>query len=460
MRVDGIVFASEELMRSLEGDPCLEQVAHVAHLPGIVKASLAMPDIHWGYGFPIGGVAAMDPEQGGVVSPGGVGYDINCGVRLLRTPFSEEELKPRLRTLMEALFREVPAGTGVGGNFRFRGKELERLLEDGVPFLYEKGWANEEDLLFCEAGGRLEGAQAACVSESARERGWDQCGTLGSGNHFLEVQVVERVEDHEAARVLGLEEGLICVMIHSGSRGLGHQVCDDTLKLLRKQEEKWGFRLPDRQLLCAPIRSPEGERYLAAMRAAANFAWCNRQLITFEVRQAFSRVFGKGFDPGAIRLVYDVAHNIAKWERHRVGEEERQLLVHRKGATRAFPPRHPEIPPPYREIGQPVIIPGDMGRASWVLRGGERSMELSFGSSCHGAGRRMSRSQAVRSRTLQELKAQLHRYGVVALGHSERGLLEEQPEAYKDVDAVVEVVHALGISHKVARLRPLGVVKG
>jgi tRNA-splicing ligase RtcB len=459
MRVDGIVFASPALIGMIEEDPCLEQVCHVACLPGIVQASIAMPDIHWGYGFPIGGVAAMDPEEGGVVSPGGVGYDINCGVRLLRTPLTYEEVKPRLDSLVDALFREVPAGVGKGGNFPFRGKDLDRLLENGVDFLLEKGLARKEDALHCEAGGHLEGADPRAVSETARERGWDQCGTLGSGNHFLEVQVVDRVEDPETARILGLEPGMVCVMIHSGSRGLGHQVCEDTLKVLRKRVEAWGYDLPDRQLACAPIRSPEGERYLMAMRSAANFAWCNRQLITEEVRTAFSRIFGKGIAE-KIEVVYDVAHNIAKFEEHEVEGKKRLLLVHRKGATRAFPPNHPEVPLAYRKIGQPVLIPGDMGRASWVLRGAERSMELSFGTSCHGAGRRMSRTQAVKSKTIADLKKEMAKAGVVVRGHTDRGLLEEQPHAYKDVDEVVEVVHGLGISFKVARLKPIGVIKG
>lgn len=459
MRVDGIIFASEALIATLRNDPCLEQVCNVAHLPGIVRASLAMPDIHWGYGFPIGGVAAMDPDAGGVVSPGGVGYDINCGVRLLRTPFFYPEIKHRLKELLKELFRTVPAGTGKGGSYRFWGKDLADLLEEGVSYLCRNGLATEKDREFCEAGGKLEGADPRAVSEEAKSRGRDQCGTLGSGNHFLEIQMVDRIEDEEAASALGLKTGMICVMIHSGSRGLGHQVCDDALRTLRHHVERWGYRLPDRQLACAPIRSPEGERYLAGMRAAANFAWCNRQLITIQVREAFARIFGK-VEAEKVELVYDVAHNIAKLEEHDVEGAKRILLVHRKGATRAFPPGHPEVPAPYRNLGQPVIIPGDMGRASWVLKGADRAMELSFGSSCHGAGRQLSRTKAVKSKTLSKLRQELEQSGVVALGHSDRGLLEEQPDAYKNVDDVVEVVHALGISSKVARLKPLGVIKG
>lgn len=446
MRVDGIVFASPALIGTIEEDPCLEQVCHVACLPGIVQASIAMPDIHWGYGFPIGGLSAMDPEEGGVVSPGGVGYDINCGVRLLRTPLTYDEVRPRLGSLVEALFREVPAGVGKGGNFPFRGKDLNRLLENGVDFLLEKGLARKEDALHCEAGGHLEGADPRAVSETARERGWDQCGTLGSGNHFLEVQVVDRMEDPETARILGLESGTVCVMIHSGSRGLGHQVCEDTLKVLRKRVEAWGYDLPDRQLACAPIRSPEGERYLMAMRSAANFAWCNRQLITEEVRTAFSRIFGKGIAE-KIEVVYDLAHNIAKFEEHEVEGKRRLLLVHRKGATRAFP-------------DQPVLVPGDMGRYSFVLLGTEAAMRETFGSTCHGAGRVLSRTAAVKAARGRRIADELAARGVIARATGRDALAEEMPEAYKDVKDVVEVVHRFGISRKVARLRPIGVVKG
>jgi tRNA-splicing ligase RtcB len=459
MRVDGILFVNESLLKEIEDDPALEQVRNVAFLPGILKGSYAMPDIHWGYGFPIGGVAAMDLEEG-FVSPGGVGYDINCGVRLLRTSLFWEEVKDKIPSIISALFREVPAGTGVGGIYTFSHKELNHLLKEGVRFLYEKGLADEEDLSFCEEGGTLSGADPSSVSDYAKERGKDQCGTLGSGNHFLELQVVEEVLDGKVAEAFGLKEGMVCVMIHSGSRGLGHQICDDTLKILRKREEQWKFKPPDRQLLSAPIRSSEGERYLSAMRAGANFAWCNRQLITMGVRKAFSKVFGRNWDDLGVKVVYDVAHNIAKVEEHEVDGRKMKVLVHRKGATRAFPPNHPEIPPPYRKVGQPVLIPGDMGRASWVLVGGEKSMELSFGTTCHGAGRRMSRSQAVKSFTVDQLKKDLSSRGVYVMGHSDRGLVEESPWVYKDVDTVVDVVHTLGISRKVCRLKPVGVVKG
>ncbi len=460
MRVDGLIFADDALIEQIKGDQGPEQVVNVATLPGIQTASLAMPDIHWGYGFCIGGVAATDPEQGGVISPGGVGYDINCGVRLLRTDLEWSDVKDRARDLVNQLFRDIPTGVGQSGPFTFAKPELARLMEQGAKFVVERGLGTARDLEHIEAGGCIAGANPDRVSDRAYLRGADQCGTLGSGNHFLEIEVVDRIEDEEAAAVMGLREGQITVLIHSGSRGLGYQVCDDYLNTFRGAPQKYGFELPDKQLACAPVRSPEGQAYLAAMRAAANFAFCNRQLLTHQARQVFARIFGKPWEQLGMDLIYDVAHNIAKMEDHTVGGVEKQVCVHRKGATRAFPKDHPEIPAGYRGIGQPVIIPGSMGTASWVLVGQPGSMEHSFGTTCHGAGRMMSRTEAVRRAGGRRIDKELENVGVIARARGHKGLAEEQPAAYKDVDHVVEVVHKAGISRKVARLRPIGVIKG
>ena len=461
MRVDGIIFADEPLIAQIRKDQGPEQVVNVATLPGIQKASLAMPDIHWGYGFCIGGVAATDPEEGGVISPGGVGYDINCGVRLLRTNLEWSDAKEQIKPLVDQLFRDIPTGVGQSGKYLFDKPKLTRLLEQGSAYVVNQGYGTERDLLFTEAGGRLDGADPARVSDRAITRGYDQCGTLGSGNHFLEVQVVDRVHDAVAAEVMGLREGQLTVLIHSGSRGLGYQVCDDYLATFKNAPKRYGFELPDWQLACAPVRSPEGQAYLGAMRAAANFAWCNRQLLTHQAREVFARVFGKPWEELGMDLVYDVAHNIAKFEEHSVGGGlSKQVCVHRKGATRAFPPGHPEIPPIYAGIGQPVIIPGSMGTASWVLVGQPGSMEHSFGTTCHGAGRMMSRTAAVKLAAGRRIDKELDAIGIIARARGHKGLAEEQPAAYKDVDHVVEVVHKVGISKKVARLRPVGVIKG
>jgi tRNA-splicing ligase RtcB (3'-phosphate/5'-hydroxy nucleic acid ligase) len=461
MRVDGLIFADDVLIDQIKKDQGPEQVVNVATLPGIQKASLAMPDIHWGYGFCIGGVAATDPEQGGVISPGGVGYDINCGVRLLRTNLEWTDVKDRIRPLVDQLFRDIPTGVGQRGAFSFSKPELIRLLGEGSSFVVNKGFGVERDLEFAEAGGRLDGADPGRVSERAILRGADQCGTLGSGNHFLEVQVVDRVLDATAAQVMRLHEGQVTVLIHSGSRGLGYQVCDDYLGVFKNAPKKYGFELPDWQLACAPVRSPEGQDYLGAMRAAANYAWCNRQLLTHQAREVFARIFSKPWEALGMDLVYDVAHNIAKFEDHDVGGGVRkQVCVHRKGATRAFPPGHPEIPEAYAEVGQPVIIPGSMGTASWVLAGQPGSMTHSFGSSCHGAGRMMSRTAAIRLAEGRRIDKELDAIGIVARARGHKGLAEEQPAAYKDVDLVVDVVDKAGISKKVARLRPVGVIKG
>ncbi|OHB72447.1 MAG: RNA-splicing ligase RtcB [Planctomycetes bacterium RBG_13_63_9] len=460
MQVDGWVFADERLLEQIRSDQAPDQVANVAFLPGIQMASLAMPDIHWGYGFCIGGVCATDPQQGGVISPGGVGYDINCGVRLMRTNLTRTDVQPRVEQLMERLYRQIPAGVGRGGPYLFDGKELHRLLAEGVPYLKTRGLATAEDLEHTEAGGCLPDARPECVSQRAIARGGDQCGTLGSGNHFIELQVVDEVFDARAADAMGLKENALCVMIHSGSRGLGYQVCDDALRMLRGAPAKYGIDLPDRQLACAPVDSPEGQEYLGAMRCAANYAWSNRQLLMWQTREVFADFFGRPWESLDMDLIYDVAHNIAKMETHDVAGRLKRLCVHRKGATRAFPPGHPEVPERYRNVGQPVIIPGDMGTASWVLVGGPRSMERSFGSSCHGAGRVMSRTAAVKNAQGRRIDRELAARGIIARCRSWKGLAEEQPEAYKNVGMVVDVVDRAGLAKKVARLVPIGVVKG
>jgi tRNA-splicing ligase RtcB len=460
MLVDGLIFTDERLLDQVKKDQAPDQVANVAFLPGIQHASLAMPDIHWGYGFCIGGVCATDPDEGGVISPGGVGYDINCGVRLMRSKLFYRDVKPHLRQLVEELFRQIPTGTGKHGRYSFKGKELNQLLGEGPRCLLARGLANQRDIDFTEAHGKLDGADPDAVTDRAKTRGEEQCGTLGSGNHFLEVQVVDHIFDEEAASVMGLEKDMICVMIHSGSRGLGYQVCDDALHALRKVPEKYGIALPDRQLACAPVNSPEGKHYVAAMRAAANFAWCNRQLLMHQAREVFARVLGQSWQEMQMNLVYDVCHNIAKFEEHTVGNRRKRVWVHRKGATRAYPPGHPEIPSLYQKIGQPVIIPGDMGRASWVLVGQADSMAKTFGTTCHGAGRAMSRTAAVKEAAGRRIDKELEAKGIIARAQSWKGLAEEQPKAYKNVDEVVDVVDRAGLSKKVARMRPIGVIKG
>ncbi len=460
MRVEGRIFADQRLMDQARGDQAPEQVANVACLPGIQMASLAMPDIHWGYGFCIGGVAATDPEQGGVISPGGVGYDINCGVRLVRTNLHVDDIRNKIAELAAVLFKRISAGVGKGGPYKYQAKQLRQILARGVEFLREKGLATAEDAEHTEERGAIDGADPNAVSQRALQRGADQCGTLGSGNHFLEVQVVGEVFDPAAAEVLGLHPEGVVIMIHSGSRGLGYQVCDDALRAFRKLPEKYGFTLPDRQLSCAPVNSPEGQQYLAAMRAAANYAWANRQLLMWQTRLVLADFFGQSWESLGMELVYDVAHNIAKLEEHEVDGKTKTLCVHRKGATRAFPPGHPHVPERYRAIGQPVIIPGDMGRASWVLVGRPGSMRRTFGTTCHGAGRVMSRSEAIRTSKGRRIDQELAQQGIVARARSRTGLAEEQPAAYKDVSLVVDVVDRAGLAAKVAKLRPLCVVKG
>ncbi|MGW4158319.1 RtcB family protein [Streptomyces sp. NPDC004788] len=452
MRVPGVVFASRELLADAERS--LDQVVRVATLPGIVAASYAMPDIHWGYGFPIGGVAATDVADGGVVSPGGVGFDISCGVRLLAADCDEAALRPVLLDVMDGLDRAIPRGAGPGGVWRLDGdRELERLLRGGSRFAVERGHGEERDLLRCEDGGAVADADVTQVGERARQRGLGQVGSLGSANHFLEVQRVETVYDEPAAAAFGISAGQVCVMIHCGSRGLGHQICTDHVKLMDRAMARYGITVPDRQLACTPVESPEGRAYLGAMAAAANYGRANRQLLSDATRGVFRRAAGV-----RLSLVYDVSHNLAKIEHHTVDGARRQLCVHRKGATRAFPPGHPELPGDIREFGQPVLIPGTLGTASYVLAGVADGS--AFHSTCHGAGRTMSRHQAARTITGGELRARLRRAGIAARPKSWRGLTEETPEAYKDVDAVVAASEGAGLCRRVARLVPLGVVKG
>jgi tRNA-splicing ligase RtcB len=405
-------------------------------------------------------VAATDPKKGGVVSPGGVGYDINCGVRLVHTNLREEDVKPRIRDLVASLFVTIPTGVGRGGRIKFTVAEERKIMSEGVPYLVKRGYGTEADALHTEAKGALEEADPDRVSSRAYERGRDQCGTLGSGNHFVEVQVVDEVYDDKLARAFGLEKGQVTVMIHSGSRGLGYQVCDDYLHDLSRTPAKYGIELPDRQLVCAPVGSEEGQNYLAAMRAAANYAWGNRQILMYLARQVFERFFAKSWEELGMYLIYDVAHNIAKMEEHTVNGKKMTLCIHRKGATRAFPPGHAEIPEDYRSIGQPVLIPGDMGRNSYLLVGQKEAMDISFGTTCHGAGRVMSRGAAIRAAMGRNIQKELEARGIIAMARDRKGLDEEQPAAYKDVNEVVEVVHEVGISKKVLRMRPIGVIKG
>jgi len=460
MRVPGLIYADEKLLKDIYQDRALEQVANVAFLPGIVNNSLAMPDIHWGYGFPIGGVAATDIEEGGVISPGGVGFDINCGVRLLKTSLEYDDVKGRIRDLIYRLFSEVPSGVGSEGDIRVSPKEEKEILLRGSRWAVEKGFGTEDDLDCTEENGAMQGADPEAVSERALQRGKTQSGTLGSGNHFLEVQVIDQLYDREACDTMGLDLGQVMVEIHSGSRGLGYQVCEDYSRSMVGSLAKYNINVPDRQLACAPVASNEGRAYLSAMKCAANYAWCNRQCLMHLTRQVFEKIFGSPWQKLGMSLIYDVAHNIAKIEEHKVGGKEKNLCVHRKGATRAFGPGHPDLPEKYRKIGQPVIIPGDMGRNSYLLVGTEKAMQETFGSACHGAGRLKSRTAATRSIKPDILLKELESKGIIVKASGRNTLVEEAPSAYKDVNDVVDVVHNAGISRRVCRMRPLGVVKG
>ncbi|MGE5849104.1 MAG: RtcB family protein [Candidatus Methylomirabilota bacterium] len=460
MRVPAIIFADEKLMEQIRNDQSLEQAANSATLPGIIKAAYAMPDIHQGYGLPIGAVVATDPESG-VITPGGVGYDINCGVRLLRTDLTKTEITPRLKELVNALFAAVPTGVGSHGKVRLTRENAHEPLVKGARWAVERGLGEPEDLEAAEASGCITGADPGAVSHKANERGRDQLGTLGSGNHFLEVQIVERIYDDQAANVLGLFPDQVTVLIHSGSRGFGHQVCTDYLATMERALKKYGIQLPDRQLACTPVHSEEAKAYLGAMRAAANYAWANRQCMTHWAREVFQKIFKKSSRDLGLSVVYDVAHNIAKVEEHEVDGKKMRVVVHRKGATRAFPPGHPELPERYQGIGQPVLVPGDMGRASFVLVGTQGAMLETFGSTCHGAGRVLSRAAAIRAAKGRAIERELEdKHGVYVRATGRDSVKEEMPEAYKNVQDVVTVCHNAGISKIVAKLKPIGCIKG
>ncbi|MCL4518540.1 MAG: RtcB family protein [Thaumarchaeota archaeon] len=464
MRVPVTIYANEALISKMETDRTIDQAVNVACLPGVKRHMIVLPDGHEGYGFPIGGVAATDFEQG-VISPGGVGYDINCGVRLIRTNLTEDEVRPRLRELVKEIFRSVPSGLGSTGALNLTSQQLDNVLSDGVKWAISNGYGNSADLKFCEENGTMRHADPSKVSNEAKKRGSKSLGTLGSGNHFLEVETVNRVLDEQAAKAFGIgQKNQVCVLLHTGSRGLGHQVCSDYLRIIDVASPNFKIDLPDRELACAPAGSKEAENYRLAMGCALNFAWTNRQLITHRVRKAFERVFQKSESDLGMRLVYDVAHNICKVEEHSVdpdnpGKREK-VFVHRKGATRAFPKGREEIPQEYRSIGQPVLIPGSMGTASWVLLGREKSMNASFGSTAHGAGRMMSRSAAIRTYPYESVRKDLDSRGIMLESASKKGVVEEAPGAYKDVDAVADVSDRVGIGTKVVRLTPIAVVKG
>ncbi len=459
MRVPARIYGDESILEAALRDRSLEQLVNTATLPGSQRYALAMPDIHQGYGFSIGGVLATDTRTG-VVSPGGVGFDINCGVRLLATELEAEAVTPYLSQLATAMYQHIPSGVGVGGFLKLSQKELRDVLEQGASWALRRGMATRADLEHTEERGRMAMARADKVSERAQQRGRPQLGTLGAGNHFAEIDVVDEIYDEDIARAYGLWPGQLVLQIHCGSRGLGHQVCTDYVQRFQRTIKKYGFRLPDRQLVCAPVESPEGQDYLAAMAAAANYAWANRQVLTHQARRAFEQVLAGHLRGYELRMVYDIAHNMAKIEDHEIGGKTVSLCVHRKGATRAFGPGHPVLPAAYADAGQPVLVPGSMGTASYVLAGTQQAMRHSFGSSCHGAGRQLSRKAAKRQVRGQAIKQDLQQRGIEIRAGSMKGLAEEAPVAYKDVDRVVEVVHRAGLAHKVARLRPLAVVKG
>lgn len=455
MKVYGIIYADEELLEAIKNDKTIEQIANTAALPGILGYSLGMPDAHQGYGFAIGGVAAIDYKNG-VVSPGGIGYDINCGVRLLATDLEFDDVKSKIEELVKQLFHEIPSGTGKGGNLKLSYAELDEVMKLGIDWAIKNNYSKKDDKEFIEEYGRIANANPDMVSNKAKERGRDQLGTLGSGNHFAEVQVVQEIFDSETAKGFGLHKNQIVVLIHTGSRGLGHQVCTDYLREMDTAMRNYGISVPDRELACVPIDSKEGQRYLQAMAAAANFAFNNRQLITYNVREVFKRLF----KTDKVNIVYDVCHNIAKIEEHEINGEYKKVLVHRKGATRAFPKNHPLLPEAYRKYGQPVLIPGSMGTYSYVLVGTELAMKETFGSTCHGAGRTLSRHKAKKMMSAEEAVKKLRERGVFIQATTRSGITEEIPEAYKNISSVVEVVHKAGISSKVAKLKPIGVIKG
>jgi tRNA-splicing ligase RtcB (3'-phosphate/5'-hydroxy nucleic acid ligase) len=459
MNVDGLIYASERMMQDIRKDKSPEQVANVAQLPGILGHSIAMPDMHWGYGFPIGGVAAFDADEG-VLSPGGVGYDINCGVRLLRSELTHEEVRDRLEELSLALHRAIPSGVGSKSHRKLSDKELTAVMLRGAEWAVSNGYGRKADLDCIEEGGCFSGADPAAVSDTARERGRPQLGSLGSGNHFCELGYVAEVYEPDAAAAFGLQEGAVTLMIHSGSRGFGYQICDDSLRMMLRASQDYGIELPDRQLCAAPLKSPEAKRYFGAMACAVNYAFANRQMMTDFARGAMAELLGRSDEDLGLELVYDVCHNIAKWETHSVGGVHKRVCVHRKGATRAFGPGHEAVPERYRQVGQPVLIPGDMGRYSFVMAGTSAAMEETFGSSCHGAGRLMSRHQAKKVAAGRNLYRELEQKGIYVRSERMATVAEEISEAYKDVAEVIEVVHAAGLARKVAKLVPMAVIKG
>ncbi|MFC1724521.1 RtcB family protein [candidate division KSB1 bacterium] len=459
MLVPGLIFADEKMLMIAKKEEAFKQVINGAHLPGILKYSMAMPDIHWGYGLPIGGVIGTDIEEG-VITPGGVGYDINCGVRLLKTNLRNNDVKNRIHSLMQKLFYDIPCGVGVGGQIRLSLSDEKKVLEEGAKWAVRNGYGVEEDLKHTEDNGCMPAADPNAVSERALKRGKDQLGTLGSGNHFLEVQVVEEIFDKGIAEMLGIEKGQICVMIHCGSRGFGHQVCDDNIHKMLRSMEKYKIYVPDKQLSCAPLQSNEGKSYFGAMASAANYAWANRQIIMHWVRETFADFFNRSWQSLEMDLIYDVAHNIAKIEEHNIDGKTRKVCVHRKGATRSIPKGHPLVPEKYQQIGQPVIVPGDMGTCSYLLVGGNKALSDSFGSTCHGAGRLLSRKKAIEATRGRSIERELADKGIVAIGKGRFSLNEEVPEAYKDVDHVVDIVDKAELSKKVIKLKPIGVIKG
>ncbi|MBI2608061.1 MAG: RtcB family protein [Deltaproteobacteria bacterium] len=457
MRVPGRIYASEKLMQHIKNDKCIEQVINVAHLPGIQKYSLAMPDIHWGYGFPIGGVAAMDLHEG-VISPGGIGFDINCGVRLMTTPLHKKDVQSKIKELVTLLFQNIPCGVGREQSYKLTHKELSRIAEEGARWTIKQGFGKKEDIEFIEENGCLPMADPSHISERAYERGKSQLGTLGSGNHFLEVGNITEIYREKEAEVLGLFLGQVTVMIHSGSRGFGHQTCTDYLRVMQKALHKYKINIPDKQLACAPLSSPEAQAYLGAMSASANYAWANRQLMMHRTREVIEKIFSIPYDE--MHLIFDVCHNIAKFEEYEIDGKLKKLCVHRKGATRAFAPHHPKTPKPYQEIGQPVLVPGDMGRYSFILVGTHKAMQETFGSSCHGAGRELSRTQSRKKFQKHDLHKEMEEQGVFVMSQGRRTMAEEMPFAYKDVSDVVNSMDEEGITLKVAKIKPLGCIKG
>lgn len=457
MRVPARVFMNDRMIDDVLSDRALWQLANVATLPGIQGYAFGMPDIHQGYGFPIGGVAGSAIDEDGVISPGGIGYDINCGVRLLAAQMTAQDLKPYAETLATKLFHAVPSGVGKGGNLTFKSSELDKILTYGAHRMLELDYGTQDDLTFCEEQGRMDIADARLISQHAKKRGADQIGTLGSGNHFLEVQVVDEIFDEQAAAAFGLYKDQVTIMIHCGSRGLGHQTCTDYVRVMMHQLPHWGYELPDRELVYAPFKSTEAQEYFSAMAAASNYAWANRHMIGHWVRQTWHDIIGRNVD---LNLVYDVSHNIGKIETHTINGIDKKLIMHRKGATRAFGPGRPEVPLRYQSVGQPVLIPGTMGTASYVLAGTDGSMNIALGSSCHGAGRKMSRAKAKQAIHGKQLRQQLEHKGIIIRSDSNQGLAEEAPNAYKDIEDVIDVVHGAGLARKVARLKPLAVIKG